>query len=276
MLVSKIIRQSFIDGPGSRMVVFLQGCNLRCIYCHNPETRGLCSACGKCLTSCPAGALGRQELSIVWRAEMCRGCECCLGVCPESADPRAQWLPAGEIYRRFAADAAFLDGITLSGGEASRQSREWLPLAGWLHNDGKTLFVDSNGMMTAASRQEVLTAADGVLLDFKALDRRVHRALTGVDNLPVLEFMAAAAAADKLYELRTVIVPGYTDAPDSIAAMARHIACLPGRPFWRLIAFRRHGVRGDGTGLPEPGGERMEELAAVAAAVLGRGRIIVR
>ncbi|MDU6250047.1 MAG: 4Fe-4S cluster-binding domain-containing protein, partial [Paeniclostridium sordellii] len=37
--INKIINMSFIDGPGSRISIFFQGCNMKCIYCHNPETQ---------------------------------------------------------------------------------------------------------------------------------------------------------------------------------------------------------------------------------------------
>ena len=59
--VNKIISFSAVDGPGNRTSVFLQGCNFNCRYCHNPETRALCIACGDCVPLCPAGALTLEE-----------------------------------------------------------------------------------------------------------------------------------------------------------------------------------------------------------------------
>mgnify|MGYP001728747493 FL=1 len=46
--INKIIPLSVVDGPGCRTSVFVQGCNIACAYCHNPETQQLCRACGIC------------------------------------------------------------------------------------------------------------------------------------------------------------------------------------------------------------------------------------
>lgn len=56
-VINKIIPFSSVDGPGNRTAIFLQGCNINCRYCHNPETRGMCTGCGVCVDRCPAGAL---------------------------------------------------------------------------------------------------------------------------------------------------------------------------------------------------------------------------
>ncbi|MBP3728757.1 MAG: radical SAM protein [Lachnospiraceae bacterium] len=56
-IINKIIAFSNVDGPGNRTAVFFQGCNLKCLYCHNPETIRFCVGCGKCIEACPAGAL---------------------------------------------------------------------------------------------------------------------------------------------------------------------------------------------------------------------------
>lgn len=64
-----IQRSSFVDGPGIRTVVFFKGCNLRCAWCHNPESwsaqpqqawyENRCVRCGKCERAAPAGATVR-------------------------------------------------------------------------------------------------------------------------------------------------------------------------------------------------------------------------
>lgn len=65
-LVNKIIPFSCIDGPGNRTSIFFQGCNLKCTYCHNPETINKCVNCGKCVTVCPVNALDMNDNKVVW------------------------------------------------------------------------------------------------------------------------------------------------------------------------------------------------------------------
>ena len=56
-VVNKIIPFSNVDGPGNRLAIFFQGCNLHCVYCHNSETINVCNNCGECVDGCPAGSL---------------------------------------------------------------------------------------------------------------------------------------------------------------------------------------------------------------------------
>ena len=65
-IVNKIIHSSVVDGPGNRAAVFLQKCNFKCSYCHNPETIGQCVQCGACVEKCPAKALSLKDGKIVW------------------------------------------------------------------------------------------------------------------------------------------------------------------------------------------------------------------
>ena len=59
--VNKIIPFSSVDGPGNRTAVFFQGCNWDCCYCHNPETRNMCTGCMACVQVCPVGALQNEN-----------------------------------------------------------------------------------------------------------------------------------------------------------------------------------------------------------------------
>ena len=72
-LVSKIIPFSCVDGPGSRLALFLQGCNLHCKNCHNPWTMGRCNDCGDAIIITAAAGVAEFAAYHRWlgRHERC-------------------------------------------------------------------------------------------------------------------------------------------------------------------------------------------------------------
>lgn len=130
--VVRIQRFSTGDGPGVRTTVFLQGCPLSCVWCHNPEAQSAqpvlltdpasCIGCGACIAVCPAGARrwGTDGAPAFDRA-VCRACGACDGVCPTGAcELSAHAMTVEEILRLVLRDAPFFGehgGVTLSGGE---------------------------------------------------------------------------------------------------------------------------------------------------------------
>ena len=64
--INKIIELSTVDGPGLRTSIFLQKCNIHCLYCHNPETQNLCVNCGKCVSLCKGKALTIIDNKVHW------------------------------------------------------------------------------------------------------------------------------------------------------------------------------------------------------------------
>lgn len=114
-LVSKLLPFSCVDGPGIRLVLFLQGCNLRCRGCHNPYTIGRCDDCAQCVAACPHQALSLQAGKILWDALSCRQCDTCLQGCPRQANPMALSLSVDDVLMQLRRQAAFIKGITVSG-----------------------------------------------------------------------------------------------------------------------------------------------------------------
>lgn len=273
-LVARILAPSFVDGPGSRMAVFLQGCNLTCQGCHNPETIGHCSGCGTCLPACPGAALERRDGIVIHHPESCRDCGACELSCPASASPRAFSITPEALVDRYRTWAPFLDGITFSGGECSLQAPFLLAAAPLLRALGASVLLDTNGLMAPETLEALAAATDGFLFDLKGLDSQTHQRWTGQDNAAILANLKRAAALGKLVEVRTVLVPGLSDAPAELEGIARFVAGLPGEPNFRLSPYRHHGVRGPGLEWPEPTAEQIAESIARAQRILG-GRLQV-
>lgn len=264
--VNKIIPFSLVDGPGSRCSIFLQGCNIACAYCHNPETQNLCYECGLCVDQCPAGALYRQGKHVRWNKDACVQCDTCIHVCPHKASPKIEWLTPRDVFDIVNSYQPFIRGITVSGGECMLHP-EWMrELFGLCREAGLGTLIDSNGCVDFARHDDLLAVTDGVMLDVKAWDDGVFRRLTGHGNDAVKRNLALLADAGKIQELRIVVVPDWNDPEATIAGIAEVLGERVATTPLKLIRFRRFGVVGELANAASPTDERMAELEELARA----------
>lgn len=270
-LVSKVIPFSCVDGPGSRLALFLQGCNLRCKNCHNPWTMGRCNDCGECAVHCPHEALSYQAGRVYWHEGECQQCDTCLHLCPQQATPMAKTMSVEEIISQIAAAAPFIEGVTVSGGEATTQ----LPFIEALFRQLKqtpalqhlTCLIDSNGELNVSGWERVRPVCDGVMVDLKAWGGELHRELTGRDNGRIKESIRWLAEHQMLSELRLLLIPQHSDYLSAIEPLSAFIAGLGDIPV-RLNAFHAHGVYGEAAQWRSAG---PDDINALAGALEARG-----
>lgn len=208
-LVADVVPFSWVDGPGNRFALFLQGCGFDCLACHNPQT-------------IPDDSVHAQKLSV------------------------------DDVLARLREAVPFVTGITVSGGEATRQwpfVRE-LFVAIRESSDLRHLstMVDSNGDASAQVWQDLAPVMDGAMIDLKALDPDVHRYLTGRDNDVVLASIRTLAELDRLAEVRLLLVPGRNDSDDVLARTADWLVGIDPNISVRLNLFATHGVRSPAKG----------------------------
>ena len=273
--VSRWLPFSCVDGPGNRLVLFLQGCNFRCPGCHNPHTIGLCDHCGDCVPGCPSGALTLIDGRVRWQASLCTHCDRCLDACPRSASPKTHQMSVAEVLVLLRRYGPLLTGITVSGGEATTQ----LPFVTDLFTAIKaapdlthlSCLLDSNGSLGEAGWQRLLPVLDGAMIDLKGWRDSVHHALTGQGRERVLASLQLLARVGKLAELRLLHVPGRTDFIDADgkleAGLASFLQSLGPVPI-RLNGFRHHGVRGEALAWQEAA---MDELDGLSNALKVKG-----
>lgn len=266
--VSRWLPFSCVDGPGNRLVLFLQGCNFRCPGCHNPHTIGLCDHCGDCVPGCPSGALTLHEGRVRWQASLCTHCDRCLDACPRSASPKTHQMSVAEVLALLRRYGPLLTGVTVSGGEATTQ----LPFVVALFAAIKAVpdlahlscLLDSNGSLGETGWQRLLPVLDGAMIDLKGWRESVHHALTGQGRERVLASLQQLARAGKLAELRLLQVPGRSDFLDAggelDAGLATFLQTLGPVPI-RLNGFRHHGVRGEAMGWQEAAMEELDRLS---------------
>ena len=251
--VFNIQRFSIEDGPGIRSTVFMKGCPLRCIWCHNPE--GLetkpqlmwfdvkCIAARDCLEACTLGALELAAKGMIINRELCDGCGRCAEACPAGAlEVVGREYSPVEALNEVMRDEAFYrnsgGGVTVSGGEPTMQPRFVEELLKLCRESGLHTVLDTCGYCSSGTLERLVRYADMVLLDLKLMDDARHRELTGTELTPILESARLVARESKPLWIRTPIIPGATDSEDNIDALAGFIADeLPTVERWDLLAF---------------------------------------
>ncbi|MGY5958557.1 YjjW family glycine radical enzyme activase [Kosakonia sp. BK9b] len=237
---------------------------MRCKNCHNPWTIGRCNHCGECVPTCPNKALTLTGRQVIWQAHHCQQCDTCLHVCPQQATPMAQPMSVAMVLAQIRKTAPFIEGITVSGGEATLQLPFLHALFTAIHDDPQlrhlSCLVDSNGLLSETGWRRLLPVCHGAMIDLKAWTSELHRYLTGRDNRQVKESLRLLAAEHKLAELRLLLIPEHSDYLAHIDALAAFIGELGEVPV-RLNAFHAHGVFGEAQNWRSATSEDIEPLA---------------
>ena len=248
--VSKILTFSCVDGPGNRLVIFFQGCNFNCTSCHNPHSIAHCNHCGECVAECPDNALTlNAQNQVTWHADKCTGCDKCIDICSFQSSPKIREYSLNELLTIIKDNHLFLNGITVSGGEASLQLPFIISLFKAIKADpilqNLTCYMDSNGSLSEQGWNKILPYLDGAMIDLKAWDSSVHEVLVGRNNAAVFRTIDLLSSANKLHEIRLLTIPKQTDYVSNIDALTAYLNRLPNDVIIRLNAFQHHGVTGE-------------------------------
>jgi len=253
-LIFDIQRFSLHDGPGIRTTVFLKGCPLACLWCHNPESRSSapeiafykakCIGCGRCADACRHDALLPSDDRI--DRSKCRVCGKCAGVCPsEALRMVGRVATVSEILDTAMRDAAFYErsggGVTLSGGEPLQQYEFSLALLKACRERGLHTVVDTCGLGPWEQVAGLASLADLFLYDIKVVDSAKHERLCKADNSIILDNARRLAAEGMEIIFRTPIMPGLNDAPDDLRLLGEFILSLPGEQKLELLPYHRIG-----------------------------------
>ena len=208
------------DGDGIRTTVFLKGCPLRCIWCHNPEglspapelyikTNG-CRECGLCKTPC-----NHPE---------CKSLGRCTKICPvDLISVVGKSYTANELCEKLLRGASILNssggGVTISGGEPLLQSDFVIDvlkkLKGHVHRA-----IETSGYADASIFSKVVSECDAVMMDIKLIDDDLHKKYTGVSNKKILENARYLMNCGTPYVFRIPLIPGITDTEENLSEIS--------------------------------------------------------
>lgn len=261
--INKIIEFSYVDGPGLRTSCFVQKCNISCLYCHNPETQKLCTNCGLCVSKCPKGALSMVDNIVTWDDLKCVNCGTCISVCPNYASPKVKYMEASEVYKEIKKNIPFIRGITVSGGECMLYPLFLRELFTYAKEDNLSCLIDSNGTIDFSKYPDLLSLADGVMLDVKSWDNLVFKRLTGASNEIIKKNLSYLDKINKIEEIRIVYHKDFVDAKDAILGISKTLNKSSNIKL-KLIKFRNNGVRGLMSKLDSPTDVEMNELLQYA------------
>lgn len=261
--VNKIIPFSNVDGEGNRMAIFLQGCNYNCLYCHNPETINRCVNCGECVSVCEYGALTMVNGKVEYNIDKCVNCDCCVAICKRNSSPKITKITASELLEKIEKVKYFISGITVSGGECTLQRDFLKELFTEVKKLGLTTFIDTNGSIPIYEDKELLEVTDKTMIDLKAFKPEENKILTGMINDTVIENIKELGKLDKIYEIRTVVVPGVLDNKYTVDMGSKLLAEINPNIQYKLIKYRPMGVRKELLETTVPTNDYMKELEAI-------------
>ena len=214
-----IQKNSFVDGPGIRTTVFFKGCNLRCKWCHNPESQSFdkqmmfykdkCTGCGKCREVCPN------------HLQSCDFCGKCELYCPaEARKICGREYTADEVLAEVIKDKAFYHnsngGVTFSGGECMLQIEFLTEILKLCKENGIHTAVDTAGNVPWDYFKRILPFTDLFLYDIKVFSKEKHEKYTGVSNELILNNLKFLFESGTKIWIRIPIIPTVNDSEEEM------------------------------------------------------------
>ena len=245
MFIFDIKRYAINDGPGIRTTLFMKGCPLRCVWCHNPESwssepqvlykQSKCIGCQSCVAVCP-----QQRLSLTSEGITATGAECLLcGRCTEECPTTAleicgrEWT-MDELMAEVEKERDIMEdsggGVTLCGGEPLMHLQYTLALLRELGRRGFHRTVDTTLYATLDVVAEVAKECELLLVDLKLMDGAKHRLYTGVDNELILQNLRFLAAEGIPFVIRIPLIDGINADDENMQQTAGFLASLHSYP----------------------------------------------
>ncbi len=248
MLIFDIKRYAINDGPGIRITIFLKGCPLSCVWCHNPEgvsprqnklyTISRCIACKRCIGACPHGALSESDHGIVTDVSKCTLCGKCALICPARAmEMSAKNMTLEQVMKEIEKEKPFFEpiatgengtsqrgGVTVCGGEPLMHPDDLLSILVACGRENIHRVVDTTLYASPETVKKVASECELFLVDLKMMDSEKHKRYCGVPNEIIHSNIALLADLGKDFIIRIPLVEGINADEENIRTSAKFLA----------------------------------------------------
>ena len=256
-LIFDIKRFAINDGPGIRTTLFMKGCPLRCVWCHNPEgfdekpvkmyTKKKCIGCKTCVEVCPQKNLvltteGIKDLG------HCTACGKCTNECPTLALEMAgkEWkmedlMAEVEKERQVMEESG--GGVTICGGEPLMHTDYLCEVLNELGKRGFHRTVDTTLFASPEKVKKVAERCELFLVDLKLMDSAKHRFYTQVGNEQILSNIRLLSEIGHPFWIRIPFIAGVNADEENLTASAEFLATLPTKPqMVNLLVYHDVGI----------------------------------
>lgn len=259
-IVMNIQRYSIHDGPGIRTTVFLKGCQMRCDWCHNPESQNFstelmyfessCIGCGMCEEICHKGAHsfqgGRHKMDV----KICADCEskelCAKVCCTGSIQICGKEMNTEEVMKEILRDKDFYGesgGVAFSGGEPLLHEDFLAEILEACKKEDIHTTIDTTADVEWKVFEKIRDLVDLYLIDIKAMDEVLHRKLTGQGNRRILENIRHLSQYGAKMIIRQPFASGVNDSEEELLARRDFLGSLSGVERVDDIQVTNHGER---------------------------------
>ncbi len=240
--ILKISRFCTDDGPGIRTTVFLKGCPLSCIWCHNPESQRKdpeiwyieekCVGCRKCADVCENNCHTFNEGSHKIDFGKCKACMKCADICPADAlEVIGKKVSVDKIVAEVEKDIVFYKnsggGVTVSGGEPLLQSDFTAEILRSCKEKGIHTAIETSGAANKEALEKVMKYCDLVLFDIKETNAEAHKDYTGANFSLVINSLKTINEMGIPFIVRMPVIPGLNDRKDHFDAVKNIVCDMP-------------------------------------------------
>lgn len=261
-IIFDIQRNSFVDGPGIRTTVFFKGCNLKCKWCHNPESQS-------------------SKPQIMFYKDKCTGCGRCRGITEKNTefvcfnDAKqicGKEYTVEEIFNIIQKDKSFYEtsngGVTFSGGECMLQIDFLHKILKKCKNNNINTAVDTAGAIPWKYFESIIPYTDLFLYDIKAFNSNVHKEFVGISNELILNNLKKLFEHEATVSIRIPIIPTVNDTVEEMRKIKEFLT--PYKPInIELLPYHKmgeHKYMALGMNIMPfniPSKEKMEELNGI-------------